>query len=486
MKDDIPSGSQFPDLLKAKLGKKLDDFVKGILNDDKEFFQLAQDKKQQLRKQKAIDLKSFIQSQATAIERGNTNACEARHNHEKIGAKQAAQVKPIVIPGVKRRSPLARGNTKTKMPKSRSTSPSRGSRSRPSSISRFKVNQGVSPANDLKPHYIQPIDTNNSPAKSKRNISQFAKAQAGERGTSIGDRAIVFSANGTPHYGDSYLDRNVAENLSANQATSNAPISSIPSKVEVGKPISANPLQQQPRANVSPKADTTGNLIVLGGIAAAITAVLFLFQHILIFVEIILQVSSVTSTITNVASSFVAILNNIGVLFGLGEGLIDPLSKTFDSILNNIFGQQNTEYIKYQFAKISAAYVAGQNLWNKIGESNNSIGKVTERAANNVAKIWNGLNGVGMFGAGQPWAREDNKVNTGANKFSKTLDTISGLSSVLSDITTDVKSAKEEQDEIDKKYQQEQDEAKKGEDKAKETNSDEVIPDIDIIQGVAK
>ncbi len=486
MSDDLPSGSQFPDLLKAKLGKKLDDFIKGMLDDDKEFFQLAQDKKTDLNKQKAIDYKSFVQSQADAIQRGNSNACDSRHNYEQIAAKQAAQVVPTVIPGVAKKSPLTKGKTTTKMPKTRSATPSKGARSRPSSISRFKTNQAISAVTDPKAHYVQPIETNNSPEKSKRNLTQFTKAQAGERRTSVGDRAIVFSANGTPHYGDSYLDRNVAENLSANQATSNAPIATIPNKIEVGKPISSNPLQQQPRANVAPKANTTANLVVLGGIAAAITAVLFLFQHVLIFVELILQVSSVTSTITNVASSFVAILNNIGVLFGLGEGLIDPLSKTFDSILNNIFGQQNVDYIKYQFAKISAAYVAGQNLLSKMGDFNNSIGKVTEGTANNVAKLWNSFNGIGMFGGGQPWAREDNKVATGAAKFSASLGSISGLSSILSDVTSDVKSAKEQQDEIDKKYQQEQEATKEGLNKAKETNADEVIPDIDKIQGVVK
>jgi hypothetical protein len=45
MSDDIPAGSKFPDILKAKLGLKLQDIVSGMLNKDQEFFQLAQDKK---------------------------------------------------------------------------------------------------------------------------------------------------------------------------------------------------------------------------------------------------------------------------------------------------------------------------------------------------------------------------------------------------------------------------------------------------------
>lgn len=55
---DIAPGSQFPDLAKAGLNKNLEDIVKGLIDDDKEVFQLAQDKKVQLNKQREIDLRN--------------------------------------------------------------------------------------------------------------------------------------------------------------------------------------------------------------------------------------------------------------------------------------------------------------------------------------------------------------------------------------------------------------------------------------------
>lgn len=483
MTTEIPPGSKFPDLLKAKLNKKLDDFIKGLLNDDKEFFQLAQEKKLKLRKQRAIDLKSFVLSQAAAIERGNANACENKHKLEKIAAKQAAQVKPIVLPGTKKKSPLVKRKKKKQLPKTRSAAPTSGARSRPPSIAKFKLNQATAPGVGTRSHYIQPIDANNNAAKAKRNASQFASAQAGNRRTSLGDRAVVFSSNGTPHYGDSYLDKNVQENLAANQATSNAPVSQIPSKVEVGKPISPNPLQQQPRANVSPKSDTTANLLVLGGIGAAVTAVLFFFQYVIMFVGFMLQVSSVTSTITNVAGSFVAILNNIGSFFGLGENLLEPLSTTFDSILNNVFGKDKVDYAKLQFAKISAAFVAGQNLVNKVSGLNNTIGKVTEDNANNTSKIGNALKAMGMMASGEGWMREDNKVSGGIGKVVTGLETVGGLASSLSDIISDVKTGKEQLAELDKEQAEKEKAAKEGETKATEKHADSVVPDAEKIQG---
>jgi hypothetical protein len=449
MSEDIDAGSKFPNILKAKLGLKLQDIVSGMINKDQEFFQLAQDKKVKLRKQREIDRKSFILSQSDAIKRGNANSCEAKSNFDKIAKKQAAKVKPVELPSSKPKSAMGKGKNKRQLPKTRSATPT----------------SAVGNSN----YFIQSIDANQSSAKAKRNLEKFTQAQDGQRGTSIGDRAIVFTANGTPMYGDSYLDKNLQENLAANQATSNAPISQIPKQIETGQPI-------------TPKGDTTGNLIALGTIAAAITAVLFFFQHVLIFVELILQVSSVTSTITNIAGSFVAILNNMGSLFGLGEGLLDPLSKTFDSMLNNVFGKEKVDYVKLEFAKVSAVYVAATNLVNKVAGIENSLGTVTADNANNTSKIGNALKAMGMLTTGSGWMREDNKVATTTGNVGNKLSTINSLSTSLTEVTNDVRSAKEQVETLDKEQAAKYKATKEGETKAKEKHEDSTVPDADKIK----
>jgi hypothetical protein len=481
MSFDIPAGSEFPDLGKAALNLALEDIVKGLIDSDQEVFQLAQDKKIALNKQRQIDLDSFWIGQAGAIERGNSNACDTKNLIGRVAESQAKKQEPISLPIPDIQKPYGNGKKQIKLPKTRTVGASTGNRSRPPSMTSFRANQLLSPAVSSSSHYIDTITPNQYGDKSARNMRQFAKAQAGNRGTSIGDRAVVFTANGTPMYGDSYLDRNNAENLAANQATSNAPVTQIPKSIKTNQPMSAAGMQQQPRANVAPKSDTTGNLLVLGGIAAAITAVLFFFQHILIFIQMILQVSSVTSTITNIAGSFVAILNNMGSLFGLGEGLIDPLSKTFDSMLNNVFGKEKVEYTKYQFAKISSAFVAGQNLLNKVTGLNNTVGKVTEDNANNTSIIGNAMKAMGMLAGNVPWMNEDNKVQVGVGKVGASLTNVSGLSSSLSEITSDVKTQKEQQKSLDNQYQDRKAADKEGVKKATENNADEEILELEVI-----
>lgn len=479
---DIDDGSKFPDLRKANLKKSIEKLVKGLIKKDKELFGLAQETKAKLNKQKAIDLKSFVTSQSAAIVRGNKSACGSRELFRGVADDLASQAKPIVLPTTCKVPATGKSKRKTKYPKTNSATPTRGARSRPPSISRVQVNQSVSPAVSNKVFVVQQVETSNYPKKSQRNLTQFARAQAGMRGTSIGDRALVFSANGTPHYGDSYMDKNLAENLAANQAVSNVPLSQIPPDIKVEKPLNASPLQQQPRANVVPKSNTVANMAALGAVAAAVTAVLFFFQQVLTFVQFILQVSQSTATITNIASSFTAILNNLGSLLGLGEDILKPLEETFDSILNNTFGKEKVDYVKFQFAKISGVFVAGQNILSSFGGVKDKLTNLVTRNADNTSRIGNALKMVGMIADTEAWMNENNKANSVASEIKEKLESVSGLASTLTEITETVKTSKEQLSELDKGKSEEDKKEKDAEDKATEKHSDKDIPELRALE----
>ena len=96
-------------------------------------------------------------------------------------------------------------------------------------------------------------------------------------------------------------------------------------------------------------------------IGVAVTALLFLIRDILGMVTFIINIASLTSTVTNISQSFLSIFDGIGSLMGLGEGLTKPISETFDGILNNVFGKEKVEYVKYNFARINTVFTAGAN-----------------------------------------------------------------------------------------------------------------------------
>jgi hypothetical protein len=92
------------------------------------------------------------------------------------------------------------------------------------------------------------------------------------------------------------------------------------------------------------------------------------------------------------------------------------------------------------------------------------------------------MKAMGMINGDIPWMNEKNKVNVSSG-LGQQLDKISGLANSLSEITNDVKSFVDEQKSLDKQQEEREKSDKDGQDKAKETNTDESIPEIEILGG---
>jgi hypothetical protein len=484
-------GDAFPDLDKAKKAKPITDLVAKLLKEDTEIYQIAEDEKISRRKQLKHDFCSFELSQKSALELGNANACADKAQFENIAKQQAkskAKVeKAVKLPGSNTVKPYGKGKKQTKLPKQRSAGAIQGgiraNRNRPLSKTNFNIgSQGLIVKGT---HYITPIKPSNQADKAASNYKNFITSQAGKRGTAVGDRAIVFSGNGTPHYGDSYLDKSLQENLSANQATATPAVTTIPKQIKETKAIDADKLNRTKNGQIHPKGDSMGNMIALGVVAAAVTAVMFAIQYVLGLVSFILQVQTLTSTVTNISASFLTIFNNVATLFGLGKNVLKPIEETFDGMLNNAFGKDNVSYVKLQFAKINTAFTAGANILQKIGSTSTNLSNAVEEGANNTSRIGNALKSTGIIGEKINWMNE--QITAKQNAPGKIQDVTNALSKVdsfasdLTSIVSDVKTGKEEEDRLQKEFDDKEKEKKDGEEKAVETHTD---PDIPIIPAI--
>jgi hypothetical protein len=485
-------GDAFPDLEKAKAAKPLTDLVAKLIKDDKELYQIADDEKLKRRKQLEVDFCSFSLSQSTALQAGNKNACVDKAQFTQIANQQEGYRdkidKSIVLPVSTTTTPYGTGKNQTKLPKPRTAGAIQGgakaNRNQP--LSRTKFHNGGQGLVTKLVHYVTPIKPSNQADKAADNHKAFMQAHAGKRGTSIGDRALVISGNGTPHYGDSYLDKSQQENLSANQATSTPAMSYIPKDIKVTKPIDAAKLNRTKAAQIHPKSDTIANIAALGVVAAAVTAIMFAVQYVIGLVSFVLQIQTLTSTVTNMAASFLGIFNNIASLFGLGKHIAKPLEETIDGLLNNAFGKENVAYVKLQFAKINTAFTAGVNIIQKIGSSSTNLSNAIEESGNNTSRIGNALKGAGIIGEGIKWMNEQISAKQQApgkiGDLTNALNTVSTLSSDLSSITQDVVTAKTETERLEKEYQDKEKEKLEGQTKATETHTDPVIPEVPAIQ----
>ena len=202
-------GDSFPDLAKAKLAKPITDLIAKLLKQDKELYQIAEDEKQKRRKQLVNDFNSFVISNAKAVEAGNTNSCTDKKQMEDIATQQDDERRKkdevINLPDSKSKSLYGSNATQTQLPPLRTAGAVRGGAktNRNQSLQTVSFNKAAKGLVTENTHYVGAVAPSNYTAKASENYKRFVEAQAGKRGRSIGDAAVVFSSNGTPHYGDS-------------------------------------------------------------------------------------------------------------------------------------------------------------------------------------------------------------------------------------------------------------------------------------------
>ena len=444
----ILTGASFPDLKKAAAAKGLEDLLKKV-KPGQSIYEPANKKKKELEKQYRGDFRAAVMSHGIAVEAGNKNSCfdKKQFAGESISQQNATNrtTARVVLPsyGARRVAPK-------RMPKNRGVAPvvnSNGRQPNHPSISRAKVG-GLNAQTPIE-YRIETV----TPQKlnGRNNFRNFVAGQAGFRGKAI-DKSLTISHDGTPHYGDDEINQANQDNVSANLANT-PPTLDFPTKVSKGSTIDANKITRSQPGQIQDKGDTMGNIAKLGVIGVAVTALLFLIRDILGMVTFIINIASLTSTVTNISQTFLATFDGISSLMGLGEGLTKPISDTFDGILNNVFGKEKVDYVKYNFARINTVFTAGANVLSKVRSTSVALAQGIEQDAQNTSKIGNALRRAGVVD--EKLAAMDEKIAVNIDKsqlkiLNEKLAKVSNVSSELSGIAGDLKTAKDELTKIDK------------------------------------
>jgi hypothetical protein len=441
------NGADFPDLKKALLGKSLEKLLTEIPKGES-IFEPANKEKKRLEQQHRGNFIAMVRSQAVAVAAGNSNSCLDKKQFGAAAAQQqtyAAKVtKKATLPSYGQR------RVTKKLPKRRGVAPVRnaaGKQPAAPSISRAAFGGlNSQTASEYKVATVKPQQLDG-----KRNFTNYVRSQAGYPGKSI-DRAIGYTHDGTPQYGDDEINQANQDNVSANLANT-PPTLDIPKTVAPGATIDANKIERKQPAQTQPKGDSAGNILVLGAVAVGVTAILFLLRDIIGVASFVINVSTVVSTVTNLAQSFVAIFDNIAALLGLSEGLSKPINETFDSILNNVFGKEKVDYVKYNFARINAVFTAASNVYGRIRSTSRALADGIEEGANNTSRIGNALRRAGVLDDKLTKMDEQIAINVDKSQL-KTLNNklskVSNVNSELQGITSDVKSSSDELKQLDK------------------------------------
>lgn len=448
---------QFPDLTKAANAKSLADLIDAT--GSKQLFTPAEKERSAQAKTYKDDFCTLIKSQGTAIDVGNKIAYQSKLQADKQAKGQLinnakSNAVTTVKPG-KRRIYGKRPNQIALPPTKNAGS---GRNPKPKSISTVRYGHD----GDTPPTYSIPQlgkQTQIDPKRQTQQYRRFVAAQAGQRGTQDGDRVVVYSHNGSPLYGDEVLRQSDKNNLSANLATATPPVTQPPGKINLSPPIKGS-LDRQARGQGKPKSNTVGNMAVLLGIAAAVSAVMFALQYVVQIISFIFNIQSLLNQTTNAAKSFLNLFNNIGALLGMGEDVTKPIGDTVDGILNNSFGKENVQDAKIQAAKINTIYNAGINIMDRVRSSSQTLGDALARSSNNTSRIGNLLMSGGWIDKkAQPF--EENiqvKINQPGKVGSvvSALGTVSELTDDLTSITEEIKTGKEQLESLDKQAAEQQ------------------------------
>ena len=471
------SGKDFPDLKKALLGKSLEKLLLKI-KPGESIFEPANNEKKKQEKQYRGNFIAAVRSHGVAVEAGNSNSCLDK---KQLGAAATTQqnwgsknTKKVALPSYGKRK------VTKPLPKRRGVAPVRNSRGlQPKHPSLSRANLGGLNTQNQSEYRVETIKP--APLDGANNFRNFVRSQAGYPGKAI-DRAMGITHDGTPMYGDDYINRASQDNLSANLANT-PPTLDIPKKVASGATIDAKRLTRKQPGQHQDRGDAVGNIIKLGVIGAAVTAILFLLRDIIGVASFVINVSTVVSTVTNVAQSFIAIFDNIASLLGLSDGLSKPIGDTFEGILNSIFGKEKVEYVKYNFARINTVISAASNLYNRVRSTSRALAEGIEEGAQNTSKIGNALRRAGVVDDKLTVMDEKIAVNVDKSQakiLNEKLTKVNNVSTELAGMSADVKSGKDELKQLAAdKIQKEKDEKEKLSESAK-ANKEATGKPIDV------
>lgn len=460
--------SHFPDLDAAEAAVSLET----LITPGRPAAKIAAAEQDKQEKQLGTDFCSFGLSLKTATERGGENACAEKHQYEKIddqlGAWQAKNTPKNLI-----RQPTRPYTASRKLPKPVAIAPGAP---KARSLSQTKINYG---ATSKKPgtYYVPTIEPTIDKDRQNRQATNFVKAQAGQRGVAVGDAAVVLGANGQPYPGSSYLDRADRYNQSANLASSTPPVLEAPTAIKA-KSIGSGKKPGAEAGQIAPQSNTAGNIMALLGIAGIITAIMFALQYVISTIAFIFNMQSLLTTCNNIAASFSALFNTVGGLLGLGEDISKPLDDTMNGILNSAFGKEKVDYVKYQWGKVSSALSAAGNVISSFRSLSSTLGNAVEIGANSTGRIGNALKAMGFFD--RSIGAFDEKVsakqsNSKLVRVDSSLQVGASASSALSQAVGDIKSGREEQENLDKEFEAKKEESENNKTEAEKRDRPESV-----------
>jgi hypothetical protein len=225
----------------------------------------------------------------------------------------------------------------------------------------------------------------------------FKDAVEGKGNLSIGDRAVLFNADGSVTTGvNNIRDNAVANERSSNIPSESANTGSIPAKVQKAKPYKTS--NHPNKSRIAKTNDLAGGIAALGGISALVGIIsLLLPMHFI--TSAITFLTSITTFFTNVNNAANTYLTVVDALLGLFKikNSTKALKVFIQEIADNALGKENVQEVKNAFGKGINTIAVTTKLLEKtqslVSGTNNKVDELTIR----LAGLNNSMGEVGLI-----------------------------------------------------------------------------------------
>lgn len=276
----------------------------------------------------------------------------------------------------------------------------------------------------------------------------FRDAVEGKGKLSIGDRAVLFNADGSVTTGvNNIRDKAVANERSSNIPSESANTGSIPAKVQKAKPYKTS--NHPNKSRIAKTNDLAGGIAALGGIAG-LTAIVALLMPMHFITSAITFLTSITTFFTNVNNAANTYLTVVDALLGIFK--VKTSSKALkvfiQNIADNALGKENVQEIKNAFGKGINSIAVTTKLLEKtqslVAGTNNKVDEVAVR----LGTLNNSMGEAGLIPAElmATSTAVDELVEKRTKDNEDLAENITQLTSEIKDKTESTKLLKEEQD----------------------------------------
>jgi hypothetical protein len=275
-------------------------------------------------------------------------------------------------------------------------------------------------------------------------VSEFERSVNGAEGKTIGQRAVLFNADGSITRGANAIrDQQVANELAASIPSKSPNTSVLPATIKTAKPEKTK--SHKNKTPIGQTNDLAGGVAAVGGITAmvAIVACLLPMHFVTSAITFLTSITTFFTNVNNTVNTYLAITDALLGIFGF-KNATKGIKGFITKIVDNAFGgPKNAQDVKAAFASGINSVSTTTKLLEKMQSIRQGTDNKVDGLAIQLGTVNNSLKDAGLVSPDSPYFAASNNVDEFVKSREKDDPTIGeSLKTLTSEIQDPVEARK--------------------------------------------